>query len=71
MIVQNEDVIEYLKTIENTTTAENVIDKRVIYPNAWYIYGCGKPDDKNNIYKVSKTYKIVKKGTEDIQQGTC
>lgn len=59
-IVSNDELQEYLKEIENTSDLVDVIDKRIIYPNAWYIYGCGKPDDKGDVYKVTKTYKIVK-----------
>ncbi len=59
-IIANEDLQEQLKEIENITDLADVIDKRIIYPNAWYLYGCGKPDDKNDVYKVTKIYKIVK-----------
>ena len=59
-IVDNIELQEHLKEIENVTELNDVIDKRIIYPNAWYIYGCGKPDDKSDVYKVSKIYKIVK-----------
>lgn len=63
-IVSNEDLQEHLKEIENITELSDVIDKRIIYPNAWYIYGCGKPDDKGDVYKVTKIYKIVKENDD-------
>jgi len=58
-IIQNDDLIEMLKNIGNITKISDVIDKRIIYPNAWYVYGCGKPDDKGDIYTVTKTYQIL------------
>ena len=59
-IVENLDLQEHMRNIGNISELSDVIDKRIIYPNAWYIYGCGKPDDKGDVYKVTKTYKIVK-----------
>ena len=59
-IINDNELITYLKEIENITEAHNVIDKRIIYPNAWYIYGCGKPDDKTDVYKVSYIYEVNK-----------
>jgi P4 family phage/plasmid primase-like protien len=64
-IIKNEDLQETLKDMENVTTLNDVIDKRIIYPNAWYIYGCGKPDDKGNFYTVTNIYKIVKDIEDD------
>jgi len=59
-LIENEELQQKLKEIGNITGITDVFDKRIIYPNAWYIYGCGKPDDKGDNYCVSKTYKIVK-----------
>lgn len=60
-IITNSELIEMLMEIGNTTDIGDVIDKRIIYPNAWYIYGCGKPDDKTDVYKVSQIYKVSRK----------
>ena len=57
-LIGNEEIKEITKSIENITKIEDVIDKRIIYPNAWYIYGCGKPEDHGNYYKVSKIFKV-------------
>jgi P4 family phage/plasmid primase-like protien len=61
-IVEDEHMQEIIKDIDNLTKVEDVIDKRIIYPNAWYIYGCGKPEDYGDFYKITKTYKVMKKG---------
>lgn len=73
-IIKNEDLQETLKEMENITPLSDVIDKRIIYPNAWYIYGCGKPDDKGNFYKVSRIYKIIRKEQaeqEENDENSC
>ena len=59
-IINDIELISYLKGIDNISDTNNVIDKRIIYPNAWYIYGCGKPEDKRDVYKVSYIYNINK-----------
>ena len=63
-IVECEELNNMIKEIDNISIINDVIDKRIIYPNAWYIYGCGKPEDNGKYYKVTKTYKIIKKGDE-------
>jgi hypothetical protein len=50
-IVDNEDLQEHMREIGNISELSDVIDKRIIYPNAWYIYGCGKPDDKGDVIR--------------------
>ena len=60
-LVNDEDIIEITKTIENITPLSDVIDKRIIFPNAWYVYGCGKPEDQGNYYKVTKIFKVSNK----------
>ena len=60
-LVEDEDLKEITKTIENITSLSDVIDKRIIFPNAWYVYGCGKPEDQGNYYKVTKIYKVSNK----------
>ena len=60
-LVKDEDLIEITKTIENITPLSDVIDKRIIFPNAWYVYGCGKPEDQGNYYKVTKIFKVINK----------
>lgn len=60
-LVNDEDIIEITKTIENITPLTDVIDKRIIFPNAWYVYGCGKPEDQGNYYKVTKIFKVIHK----------
>jgi P4 family phage/plasmid primase-like protien len=60
-LVEDEDIQEITKTIENITPLDDVIDKRIIFPNAWYVYGCGKPEDLGNYYKVTKIYRVSNK----------
>ena len=60
-LVKDEDLIESTKTIENIKPLSDVIDKRIIFPNGWYVYGCGKPEDHGNYYKVTKIYKVIHK----------
>ena len=60
-LVEDEEIIELTKSIENITPLEDVIDKRIIFPNAWYVYGCGKPEDQGNYYKVTKIFKVFNK----------
>ena len=68
-IIDNEDLEKMLKEMENSTTVNDVIDKRIIYPNAWFIYGCGKPDDKGEFYKITRIYKVVRNDDEDSETG--
>ena len=60
-LVKNEEIKDITKSIENITPLDDVIDKRIIFPNAWYIYGCGKPEDQGNYYKVTKIFKVINK----------
>ena len=60
-LVENDEIKEITKSIDNITKIDDVIDKRIIYPNAWYVYGCGKPEDQGNYYKVSKIFKVTHK----------
>ena len=60
-LVDNAEINEITKDIENITPLDDVIDKRIIYPNAWFIYGCGKPEDNGQYYKVTKTFKVINK----------
>jgi P4 family phage/plasmid primase-like protien len=69
-IIDSDELKQITKDIENTSDINDVIDKRIIYPNAWYIYGCGKPDDNGNYYKVTKIFKIFKKNEEIIIKKT-
>jgi len=59
-IIADETLKELLGEIGNLTALADVIDKRIIWPNPWFIYGCGKPDDNGNYYKVSTIYKVIK-----------
>ena len=61
ILVNNEEIKDITKSIENITPLEDVIDKRIIFPNAWYVYGCGKPEDHGNYYKVTKIFKVSNK----------
>jgi len=63
-IIECNELKKIIKEIENTSDINDVIDKRIIYPNAWYVYGCGKPDDNGYFYKVTKIFKIIKKNNE-------
>jgi len=60
-LVKDEDIIEITKSIDNITPLTDVIDERIIFPNAWYVYGCGKPEDQGNYYKVTKIFKVINK----------
>jgi len=60
-MINCEDLKDMIIKIENTSKIEDVIDKRIIFPNAWFVYGCGKPDDFGKFYKVTKIFKITKK----------
>ena len=60
-IIENQEIIKLLKDINNTTNINEVFDECIIGKNAWYVYGCGKPDDKGVYYKVTNVYKITKK----------
>jgi P4 family phage/plasmid primase-like protien len=60
-IVECDELKTMIKEIENTSDINDVIDKRIIYPNAWYVYGCGKPEDNGKFYTVTKVFKILKK----------
>ena len=62
-LVEDEDIIELTKSIENITPLSDVIDKRIIFPNAWFVYGCGKPEDQGNYYKITKIFKVINKTT--------
>jgi len=60
-LAKDEDLIEITKSIENITPLNDVIDKCIIFPNGWYVYGCGKPEDQGNYYKVTKIFKVIHK----------
>jgi P4 family phage/plasmid primase-like protien len=60
-IIKCEDLKNMIINIENTTKIDDVIDKRIIYPNAWFVYGCGKPEDLGKFYKITKIFKVSKK----------
>lgn len=62
LIIEDTSFQEIVKEIDNISKIEDVIDKRIIFPNAWYIYGCGKPEDYGDYYKITHIYKVVKKG---------
>ena len=63
-IIKCEDLTDMIIDIENTSALEDVIDKRIIYPNAWFVYGCGKAEDDGDFYKITKIFKISKKNGE-------
>ena len=67
-LMENDELKKYIKNIGNTTSISDVIDERIIDKNAWYVYGCGKPEDQGNYYKVTKIYKIMKKDDEYIMK---
>ena len=53
-----ESDINFIKSVNDLLDKhpmlKDVIDKRIIYPNAWFVYGCGKPEDLGYFYKVTK-----------------
>ena len=63
-IIKCEDLKDMIINIENTSSLADVIDKRIIYPNAWFVYGCGKSEDDGDFYKITKIFKISKKNDE-------
>lgn len=63
LIIKDETLEEALHELGNTSPLEKVVDPTIIETAGWYIYGCGKPDDKGDYYKISKIYKVVKKGS--------
>ena len=67
-IIACETLKDKIKEIKNLTEINDVIDKRIIFPNAWYVYGCGKPEDDGKYYTVTKTYKIMKKNEDFIMK---
>jgi P4 family phage/plasmid primase-like protien len=69
-IINCENLNDKIKSINNLTEIKDVIDKRIIYPNAWYVYGCGKPEDDGKYYIVSKVYKVMKKNDGYILKKT-
>ena len=67
-IIENDELKKLIKKIGNTSSISDVVDERIIDKNAWYVYGCGKPEDQGNYYKVTKIYKITKKDDEYIMK---
>ena len=63
-IIKCEDLKDMIIKIENTSKIDDVIDKRIIYPNAWFVYGCGKPEDLGKFYKITKIFKVSKKNDD-------
>ena len=57
-LIKNKDIAESLKKINNCADIEDIIDKSIISSSGWFIYGCGKPDDKSDYYKVTKAWKV-------------
>lgn len=60
-MIKDKDIIESLNKINNCVTVEKTIDECIIDRNCWFIYGCGKPDDNGDYYRVSHIFKINKK----------
>ena len=56
----NRDVIESLKKVNNCVEIENTIDKSIITSSGWFIYGCGKPEDKGDYYRTTHAWKVAK-----------
>jgi P4 family phage/plasmid primase-like protien len=59
-LLQNKDIIESLKKVNNCVEIENTIDKSIITSSGWFIYGCGKPDDKGDYYRTTHAWKVGK-----------
>jgi P4 family phage/plasmid primase-like protien len=60
-LIENEEIKDLTKSIDNITSIDDVIDKRIIDTNAWFVYGCGKPEDQGHYYKVTKIFKVSNK----------
>jgi len=60
-MINNHNIIESLNKINNCESIDKTIDECIINKNCWFIYGCGKPEDKEDVYRVTHIYKISKK----------
>ena len=52
-LIENEEIKDLTKSIDNITSIDDVVDKRIIDTNAWFVYGCGKPEDQGHYNKVT------------------
>jgi P4 family phage/plasmid primase-like protien len=59
-LLTNKDIIESLKQVNNCVDIESTIDKSIINSSGWFLYGCGKPDDKGDYYRTTYAWKIGK-----------
>ena len=59
-LLKNRDIIESLKRVNNVVEIENTIDKSIITSSGWFIYGCGKPEDKGDYYRTTHAWKVGK-----------
>ena len=65
LLLEDEQLIEMIKDIDAINKIEDVFDKRIIFPNAWYFYGCGKPEDYCDYYKITHIYRVMKKDSNN------
>ena len=56
--IENEDAINVFDEFKNTEPIVKGVDSRVIFTNSWYLLGSGKPQDKKDYYKTTKSYKV-------------
>jgi P4 family phage/plasmid primase-like protien len=56
--ISNEEAIKIFDKFNNTEPIEKGVDSRVIFTNSWFLLGSGKPDDKKDYYKPTRSYKI-------------
>ena len=60
-IIAYDKLIKIVTAIGTVNNIEDVIDKRIIASNPWFIYGCGKDVDYGAYYKVSNIFKVISK----------
>jgi len=56
--IENEEAIKVFDDFKNTEPIVKGVDSRVIFTNSWYLLGSGKPQDKKDYYKPTKSYKV-------------
>ena len=56
--INSDKANEIFKTFGNLEPIETCVDERVISTNAWFPIGSGKPDDKNDYYKITNRYNL-------------
>ena len=72
-LIKDDNIIQLLQDISNSTPIEDVIDESIIKKNAWFLYGNGKPHDIDsenetlNYYKLTNAF-IHKVGSSELKK---